>query len=221
MNATAADRSDPLVEPAPRRAGRAPWRLLLSLGLSLILPLVVYQLVRPRVGSDVEALAIGAGVSALGALIRSIWRRRIDPLGALSLAGFAIGLLIAALTGGNKIALEVREPLLLGIVGLAGLISLAMPTPLHLVARRALARRDPAARFRLDDPAGRRMSIVVTTIIGVTLVLRGVVLITLAVTVPTSCYLVVGKLIGWAIVAAGGLVLLWHRHRLLAGRSID
>jgi hypothetical protein len=194
-------------------------RLVPSLLLNLVLPFVLYRLARPHVDSDAAALAIGAGLAAAATIGRSLWRRRIDPIGVLSITGFGVALLISVLTGGSRLAFELRDPVVLGLVGLAFLGSLVGPRPLHLVIVSMLARREEASLAKTDDPAFRRTSMVMTAVIGLTLTVRSAAMIALAINLPTGTYLVVAKIVGWSIIAAGACVALAYRHAVQRAAS--
>ena len=57
-----------------------------------IVPLAVYYLVRSHVGSDADALAIAGIPAAIWVIGQFMRRRRIDPIGAIVLFGFVVGL---------------------------------------------------------------------------------------------------------------------------------
>ncbi|HEV7651562.1 MAG TPA: VC0807 family protein [Actinophytocola sp.] len=189
-------------------------RLALSLLLNAAVPLVVYLLVRSHVDSDVTALAIAVAVPVAVTLGGFAMRRRLDPIGAVAVVAFGLVLIVLALTGGNPLVLKLQEAVVTGPLGVVLLGSVVIGRPAHPLVSRVLARRDPASAARLDDQQRRRGANVVTTVLGTTLALHALVLLALALSLPTGTYLAVSRPIGLAIVAAGTAVLLWYRRRL-------
>jgi hypothetical protein len=90
-----------------------------------------------RSAATAAALAIAGAVPAAWTLARFAWRRRLDPVGVLAVGGFSVALLVAALAGGNPLLLKVRDAPLIGVIGVAFLLSAAVRKPalLHLLGR--------------------------------------------------------------------------------------
>lgn len=196
---------------APRTPRR---RLVPSLLLNAGLPLVAYALIRSHVDSDVTALAIAMAVPVAVTLGGFAVRRRLDPVGAVAVVAFGIALIVLALSGGNPLVLKLQEAVVTGPLGVVFLVSVAIGRPVHLLIFRVLARRDPARAAGLDDRRRHRTATVMTTLLGATLVLHALVLLVLALSLPTGTYLAVSRPVGLAIVAVGAAVLLWYRRRL-------
>jgi hypothetical protein len=57
---------------------------------------------------------------------------------------------------------------------------------------------------------------VVTAVLGSTLVVHALVLLVLALSLPTGEYLAIARPLGLAVVAAGAAVIMWYRRRLVA-----
>lgn len=192
-------------------------RLLPSLVLNGGVPLLVYTLLRPQVGSDATALAIGAAIPVTVTVALFCLRRRVDPIGVLAALGFGIALVILALSGGNPLVLKLQDAVVTGPIGLACLVSVAVRRPLHMVAFQLLARHNPRWEHVMRDPDRRRTSTVITALIGAMLLLHAVVLLILALTQPTSVFLALSRPIGWSVTIAGVAALLWYRNRMRAG----
>jgi hypothetical protein len=74
-----------------------------------IVPLAVYFAVRHHVSGDATALMI-AGVPAIAwIVVQWIRTRALDPVGAITLYGFAVGVIASVALGGNAYVLKVRE----------------------------------------------------------------------------------------------------------------
>jgi hypothetical protein len=189
-------------------------RLAPSVVLNIVIPLLVYTMLRPHVGSDAVALAVGAAIPVLVTAGGFALRRRIDPVGVLAIIGIGAALILLALTGGDPLVLKIHDALLTGPLGLVCLISVLVGKPLLLVAQRAVA-----ARRGTSAPGNPRAASILTGIVGAMLVIHALVLLALALAMPTTTFLAVGKPVGWAVLAAGVATLYWYRGRLASAQS--
>lgn len=192
-------------------------RLLPSLVLNAALPLVVYLLLSPRTG-DVPALAVGAAIPVVVTAVGFVRRRRIDPIGVLAVVTFAIVLVVLALTGGNPLVLKLHDAVVTGPLGLVCLASVVIRRPLLTVAHRMMASRGHDTPSTLTGTAQQRVLSVLTALIGTILVVHAGLILTLALTLPTSTFLAVGRPIGWAVIAVGVLTIMTYRKRLKTAR---
>jgi len=206
---------------SPSRA--RPIRLIAG----LLLPLILFVVLVRSLGNATEALAITDAVPMLWVLAYAVWRRRIEPIGAIAVAVSAIALLLTIALGGSSLPLELHRALFPGAVGLAFLISLAARRPLLEIAKSRLAQERPEAsvqaRSQLGAADAHRALTMLTAIIGVTLVTDAAAQVALALTVSTSTFGVVARVAGWVIVGAGltvcVLYLRWIRARLKHDRT--
>lgn len=201
--------------PSPR-AGL--WRkigpsIVISIVISAVVPLAVYTALRPHVGNDATALLVAAAVPTVFTLAKLLWFRRFDPIGVVAVCGFAIAALVLVVTGGNPIALKLHEAMVTGPLGLVLLASAAIGKPLHLVALRLAARRNPTLERMARAPGSHRSSTVVTVLLGATMTLHALLLLALALYLPTQTYLEVSRPAGLAVLAAGVGSLFWHSNR--------
>ena len=183
---------------------RAVRHLLPSFAATFVLPIVAYAVVRPRVDSDATALAVGALFPATWTGVRLAWQRRLDPLGAVSLAGLGLALLFTLLSGGNPLLLKLQEAPITGSVGLVLLVSVAVRRPLLPALLRLIGRPMPLTHAR---------AMLITAIIGATLCVETLVRVVLAVTLDTSTFLEVHRPVSWAIWGVGLALLLGTRGR--------
>lgn len=107
-------------------------KFLLNLAINGLLPYLFYIFLRPRLSSDVSALAIAAAIPAVRTFSLWLWRRRIDWIGMFFVLGFAIVLAISIFLSGNTLLLEIHGMLLTGVIGLVLLISAFLGKPLLL-----------------------------------------------------------------------------------------
>jgi hypothetical protein len=123
---------------------RAP---LMGLLWDVGLPAVAYYACR-SVGIEVRpALIVGGATAVARVVFVAVTRRRLDGLGAVVAATFALVLAVSALTGDSRILL-VREPLVSGALGLLllGSCVLRRPALYSLVRRLNSGNRELLAR---------------------------------------------------------------------------
>jgi hypothetical protein len=194
----------------------SPRAIAPSVVLNAVVPLVVYLLVRPHVGSDLTALAIGAVIPVAGTLLLSLVRRRVDLIGVVAVMAFGLALLVAFLSGGDPLVLKLHDAVITGPLGIVLLGSVAIRKPLHLVIFRIVARRNPKFAHVVQGPHAFRSSMVITSLAGGMMAVHALVILLLAVAMPTATFLAVSRPIGWAVLGAGFAGILWWRKRLRA-----
>jgi hypothetical protein len=194
-----------------RRAAVEP---LIRLIVNAVVPVLVYLLLRPHTRSDLTALIIGAAIPAAYTVGFFLWRRRMDPIGAIALLCFAVGLLLVIATSGNELVFKLRAEIWTGPLGLACLISAAVRRPLLVGAMQIAARRNPVIAERLGRPQAHRILTVSTVVVGAILLVHAVLLVALALTTSTTTFLALSRPISWVVVGGGLAALaLWIRHR--------
>lgn len=193
-------------------------RLLPSLVLNAALPLLVYLLLSPRIG-DVPALAVGAAIPVVVTAVGFARRRRVDPIGVVAVVTFAIVLVVLALTGGNPLVLKLHDAVVTGPLGLVCLVSVAIRRPLLMVVNRMMSSRGHNTPSTLTAAAQRRTQSVLTALIGTILVVHAALILTLALTLPTTTFLAVGRPVGWVVIAVGVLTIMTYRNRLKRARG--
>jgi hypothetical protein len=160
-----------------------------------VVPLAVYYLVRKHVHSDAQALIIAGVFPAAWILIQFVRQRRVDPVGAIVLAGFAVGIITSTILGGNAYVLKVRDSAFTVVFGLVCLLSLLLPgrPAIFYVGRYLSAGNEPdkVAAFNLlhDLPIGRHVFRVLTAVWGVGLIIEASTRLVLAAVLPTGIFL--------------------------------
>jgi hypothetical protein len=182
-------------------------RSMRRMAMSMLVPVVVYGLARPYVSSDALGLAIAGAVPILYSILLAVSRRRIDSLVLLSASGFLLACMISLLTGGSSLPLKLHEALITFTLGLVLLIATLIRRPVPLGG----LLRVPSATKQIDSALG--------VMIGGFLVLHASLVMALAVSLPTSSYLVLSKVIGWGTLAAGGFALSVYLRRVRADTS--
>jgi hypothetical protein len=190
-------------------------RTLVSLGLSVLLsavaPLIFYARIQHLVGSQVTALLIAGAIPLAWTAGNLAVRRRLDPVGALSVAGFGIGLLMLEVTG-SAFAFKIHDGVLAGAIGVVCLASMAVGRPLFgLLLPKSVS---------WPGMTRRTVANWVTGIWGVVLVADAAVIMLLAATLPTRTFLAVQHPVGLTFIAAGIAGVIWRRrHRPAAQPS--
>lgn len=154
-----------------------------------------YFAVRPFVGSDTAGLAIAGAVHAAYTIAFALLRRRMDPWSLLNAVGFALACVVSLLAGGSSLPMKLPEA---SATFLAGMILLGT-----VLARRPL----PVGRLLKVPHADQRLNATLSAVAGAFLVLHALLTLTLAMTLPTATYLVAGRAVNWATIAAGALSL--------------
>jgi len=172
---------------------------------NFILPLIVFDLAKPRLG-DVGALMASSAPPILWSLVMLVRERRIDALSMLVLAGIALSLL-AYLGGGSVKFLQLRERMVTALIGLIFLGSAAIGKPLiYQLARATMMRRSPSELQEFealrDNVHFRRVMTVLTLVWGFGLVGEAAISVALVFTLSVHDYLIAGPVLGYGTAAA-------------------
>ena len=194
-------------------------------------PLAVYYLVRSHVGGDAAALAIAGIPAALWVGLQWIRRRRIDPIGAIVLSGFVVGLIVSSALGGNAFVLKVRDSAFTFLFGVASLVSARFARrPLTFYIGRALSAGADQRRVQLYDqlwerPAARATFWVINLVWGIGLICDAAVRVVLAANLSTGAFLGASPVIGFAFIGSMAAFTVWlvgrSRHRAPLVDEID
>lgn len=181
-----------------------------------VVPLTVYYLVRHHVHTDADALIIAGIFPAAWIVFQFVRERRIDPVGAVVLFGFAVGVGASTLLGGNAYVLKVRDSAFTALLGIACIVSVfAARRPLIFYIGRMLSaandRERMAAYDKLHDlPGGQHTFRVLTLVWGVGLMIEASSRLVLAAFLPTGPFLAVSPCISG--VCLGGMFLFTVRY---------
>jgi hypothetical protein len=200
----------------PRPTPPSLRKLVPSLAVNLVVPVVGYFLLRPHLPNDTVALALVGAIPVLRTVGVLIWRRRVDPIGVLAAVGFGLAVVLSLLWGGDSLPIKFNEAMLTGTLGLACLISAAFKKPLHLLLVGYMNR---GANKQLS-PEAARTSLIVTVLIGVTFLLHATSHVILALTLPTGTFLITSRIVGWTIILIGGAVVYWYVHGKKDGSEV-
>jgi hypothetical protein len=185
------------------------WKAALEAVVNFVAPFAIYSFARGELGG-VRALMLSSAPPTLWSVWEFIRARKVDALSVLVLAGIVLSLLAFAGGGGVKV-LQLRENLVLGLVGLAFLGSAAIGRPLiYQLARAVTRRRSPvqaAVIEGLGQDAGFRRLMMTATLVwgfGLAAICAGCCALVYAVSI--KLYLLINGPISYG---AMGLLTLW------------
>jgi hypothetical protein len=179
-----------------------------------IVPLTVYYVVRHHVSNDQRALIIAGFFPAAWIVVQWIRGRvggrgnSLDPIGAIVLFGFVVGVAASELLGGSAFVLKVRDSAFTVAFGVACLLSLLAPRPMMFHLGKAMsAGDDPRRRAAYDElwelGDAKRVFRVITVVWAVVLLIEASARILLAMVLSTGVFLAVSP--GIAFASFGGL----------------
>jgi hypothetical protein len=202
---------------------RLPANLLVELGVNFALPWLAYRVAQPHWGETGGLIA-----SAVPPLLWSIYElvrfKRLDAVSLLVLAGIALSVLAMCL-GGSPRMLLMRESLISGAVGLAFLVSLALPRPLTFYLARATVEREGSSDAGHFDTLWRESPAFVagmrsmTLIWGTGLVAEASLKVWMAWTWPVSRVLLISPIVSYTIYGVLMAYTFWYRRRA-RGRAL-
>jgi hypothetical protein len=187
----------------PKPSGRAVLGGLASVAMNLVVPLLAYHLIRRHTGSSAMALALVGAIPVAWTLAVLVVRRKLSALGVVSVALFALGVLISWATGGSTLAMELQDPVIFGLFGLACLVSIAVGHPLHQVILRAMGRSNPRYAQTAQRTAAAGTSSASTAIIGLAFLGHAIAVAVLALTQSTATFLALQNPVGLPFLGLG------------------
>ncbi|MBB6730822.1 VC0807 family protein [Cohnella zeiphila] len=190
-------------------------KVIPSLAVNWLVPLILYSLLRDSVPTDAAALAIAGAVPGVWVVFQMLIARRIDWIGLLGLAGFGAACLISVLSGGGSMPLKLYHPAAACAIGIAALGSVALNKPLALLFFRSFGKGDSA---RFDIPAVRRKMTQATAVFGSLFLLDGIVHAMMAYSLSTGAFLVWSRVVTLGALA---ILVLWIRHILWHKKSSE
>ncbi|MHB8284391.1 MAG: VC0807 family protein [Caulobacteraceae bacterium] len=190
--------------------------LLIEVGVNFVLPVLIYDRLKPAHG-DVGALLASSLPPLAWSVVEFLRRRRLDALSMLALAGVALSLMAFA-GGGGVHMLQLREKLVTGLIGLIFLGSAAIGRPLvYQLARAGEARKSAEELAALealrDKPLFKRTMMTMTLVWGFGLVAEAALSAALVFVMPVRDYLIVAPILGYGTMGGLGLWTLWFRRR--------
>lgn len=214
---------DNIAQNGPGRAAQL-LNLLAELVANFVLPYLIYRLMQAKTG-QVEALLAASIPPILWSAIGFAWKRRLDAVSLLVIAGIVLSLL-AFFGGGSARFLQLRENLVTGLIGLVFLASAAIGKPLiYWLARAGMARKSAAEVQAFEQLRGgeyfEASMMIMTVVWGAGLMAETVLACALVFTMPIATYLIVSPVLGYAVMGALALwTFLYTKHRRRIGKQI-
>ncbi len=196
------------------RSGQA-----VDMAINLVCPWLVYTLTEPSLGK-VHALMASAIPPIIWSLIEFAWKRRIDALSILVLAGIGLSLL-AFLGGGGYRMLQLREHLVPAVIALALLGSVAIKRPLLVVFARAAAKRiskEESEKLERELKNERVWRLVnrLNLFIGAFLLLQVAIAVSLIFILPIKEFLIVSPIVNYTMLGLLAGAFLYFKPRIVA-----
>jgi hypothetical protein len=170
-------------------------------------PLAVYYLVRHHVPNTADALIIAGVVPVIWIAVEWVRAHQLDPIGAITLFGFIVGVVASELLGGNAFVLKVKDSAFTILFGLTCLLSLRWRRPMMFhIGRSMSAGDDPTRQAAYDElyelEEAKHVFAVITTVWGIGLIIEACLRVLLAAVMPTGAFLAVSPVL-WGVAFAG------------------
>jgi MFS family permease len=189
-------------------------KLQFSLIINIIIPVLLYTVLKYFHVNDFESLAWSAAIPMLDSIITWITQKRIDWIGIYTILGFILQLLVSGLLSGNTIIIKTNDLLTSGPLGVVFIVSALMNKPLLLPLRQAVLSSistHKAERLLAKTPSQHQM-VIGSIVIGSALLLHALVILIFAIILPTTTFLVFSKVVTWGAIIIGiGILNLSHR----------
>jgi len=181
-----------------------------------IVPLAVYYVVRHHVGSTATALIIAGIPAAAFVFVQFVRTRQLDPIGAITLYGFTVGVIASLVLGGNAYVLKVRETAFGIPFAIACLLSVRFsrrPVMFH-IGKAMAAGGDDQRRAAYDDlyelPTAPQTFKRITIVWGIAILLHASATLVIAAFLTTGQFLAIAP--PFAAVVFGGLFVVTLRY---------
>jgi hypothetical protein len=206
------------------RKFRMAWALALKIPMSayveilvnFVLPYFIYVKTNLIIG-QVHALIVSSLPPIVWTVARSVYSRKTDAVSLLVIFGIFLSL-VAFIGGGSVRLVQLRQNLVIGLIGLLFLSSIAFRRPLILpLARATILRSHSDAVRTLDDLQDkqefRRDMTMLTAVWGVGLLAETAAACILLYCMPIQEFLIVNPVIGYGAMAGLLLWSLWCAKR--------
>jgi hypothetical protein len=187
---------------------KIPMTVYVEILVNFILPYFVYVKTSPFVG-QVHALIASSLPPIVWAVARSVYSRRTDAVSLMVIFGIFLSL-VAFIGGGSVRFVQLRQNLVIGLIGLVFLSSILLRRPLILPLARATILRSDFSNVRVLDELQenqefRRDMTMLTAVWGIALLAETAAACILLYCMPIQEFLIVNPVVGYG--AMGGLVL--------------
>jgi hypothetical protein len=201
---------------ASRVVRRNAANVALEASVNVLLPFAVFNLASARIG-QVDALIAASAPPLTWSIVEFIRKRKIDAVSMLVLTGIVFSLL-AFFGGGGFKALQLREKLVTGLIGLLFLGSVAIGRPLIYVLAKATISRTSAVRAAAfaslkDDRPFRGAILLMTLVWGFGLVGDCAASVVLTYVLTPAELLIAGPILGYGAIGLMTAWTVWYARR--------
>ncbi|MFJ3233590.1 VC0807 family protein [Streptomyces sp. NPDC086787] len=205
--------SDQTSHPPARKGSAAVLGWLLSIGLNVIAPILIYNQLQAHGYSDFTSVLLSGLGPVLDIAVYLAWHRRADEFAVVSLVFVALTAVISFVGPHDARLLLAKDSFVTGLFGLLCLVTLTAPRPLMFYFGRKFATDGTAAQVAWWNglwqfEGFRIVQRNLTVVWGVAFIVEAVLRIALVYTLPHSQmvtvnsvlpYVVTGALIFWTI----------------------
>lgn len=170
-----------------------------NLIVNLILPWLLYVVLRPYFTSDTLPLALSTAIPTIMTIVQWVWQHRVNWMGLFSTSILVIALIVTYFSGGNALPLKIIQPAIFGLISLAFLISAGIGKPLLLVIFSTIGRQN---KGHFNHPLVRKKMTLMTLLFGGVLLIGSTTHIILALVLPTSTFLAINNMVSVGTIVA-------------------
>lgn len=165
---------------------------IVNIFVVFFLPCILYFVLKYFKASDVVAMAIAMAIPIIFTITSFIYKRKLNPIGLISICGFMIAILIAYITNGNTLLMKIYHPIITGSFAVLCLFSVALDKPIIGVIIKKIKHPD---FDKIDVERFNKNTTIITIVIGMVLLLHSILNIILAITLPTGEFLIASRTI--------------------------
>jgi hypothetical protein len=186
-------------EERKQRLRQAQKSLIPNLLINLLVPWVLYMLLRPHFTKDTAPLAISSLIPTIRTIVQWGLHRRVDWIGVISIFVLAIALMATYLSGGSALPIKLIQPAIFAIIGLIFLVSVLVGKPLLLIIYRTLKHQN---NEHFNEPLVRKKMTVMTALFGGLSFIGSVIHIVMALILSTGSYLALSNMVSVGTIVA-------------------
>jgi hypothetical protein len=199
-----------------------PQNIRLSLALNIILPVVLYTVLRHFHFSYFTALAYSSVVPTFDTISTWLRHKQFDCLGMISAGSIALQLLASGLLTSNSVLLKADGLLTVAPLGIAFIISALIDKPLLTLLRQTIlsAISGPQAEQLAARKPSQRKMVIISLVIGSALVLYAAVNLALAIILPPANFPTVSRDISWGAIALCVGIVSYRKKRAQQAKGV-
>ncbi|WP_405876770.1 hypothetical protein OG747_46585 [Streptomyces sp. NBC_01384] len=173
--------------PAPPKAPRPSWGLVITVACDIVLPVGLYYVLRAAGSGEITSLLVSGSAPALHSLYSAARHRKLDAIGVFTVVLLVVSAVASLLTASPRVVLA-RNSLFTALAGVWLLVTLFTARPFTYQALKALlpGRADALDNLWEQDFAFRRIWRILTVVWGVGLIADALLRLVMAYTLPVD-----------------------------------